>query len=109
VASHGGPKLYTLDVIEHDPHVLQISSRLHSFDQVYPGYGPYLRHLENKHLVRVQALAQELVLLNVSLVTTTSERGNAVHDPKSLNTPECGDVVLNAWGAHIFALLENRD
>jgi hypothetical protein len=51
MASHGGPILDTLDVIEHDPRVFQISSRLHSIDQVHPGSGPHLGHLENKHLV----------------------------------------------------------
>jgi hypothetical protein len=106
VASHGSPMLY---VIEHDPCVLQISTRLHSFDQVLPRSGPYLRHLENKHLVGVRALSRELVLLNVGLVATASEHGDTIHDPKSSNIPECGDVVLNAWGAHIFALLENMD
>jgi hypothetical protein len=39
------------NVIEHDPRVFQISSRLHSIDQVHPGSGPHLEHLENKHLV----------------------------------------------------------
>jgi hypothetical protein len=109
MASHGGPKLDTLDVIEHDPGVFQISSGLCSFNQVHPGSGPYLGHLENKHLVGIRALSRELVLLNVGLVATAPEHGNAVHDPKSSNIPERGDVVLNAWGAHIFALLENRD
>ena len=50
VASHCDPMLDTLDVIEHDPYVFQISSRLHSFDQVHPGSGPHLWHLENKYL-----------------------------------------------------------
>jgi hypothetical protein len=101
--------LDTLDVIEHDPRVLQISSGLYSFDQVYPGSGPHLKHLENKHLVGVRAMSRELVLMNVGLVAIASEHGDAIHDPKSSNIPELGDVVLNAWGAHIFALLENRD
>jgi hypothetical protein len=101
--------LDTLDVIKHDPCVFQISSGLHSFDQVYPRSGPHLGHLENKHLIGVRALTRELVLLNVGLVATASERGDAVHDPKSLNIPKRGDVVLNAWETHIFILLENRD
>jgi hypothetical protein len=109
MASHGGPILNSFDVIEHDPRVFQISSGLHSLDQGHPGSGPHLGHLENKSLVRVRALSRELVLLNVGPVATTSKRGDAVHDPKSSNIPERGDVVLDAWGAHIFALLENRD
>jgi hypothetical protein len=96
-------------VIEHDPCVLQISTGLHSFDQVHSRSGPHLGHLENKHLIRVRALSRELVLLNVGLVATASEHGHAVYDPKSSNILERGDVVLSAWGAHIFALLENRD
>jgi hypothetical protein len=109
VASHGCPILDTLDVIEHDPRVFQISSGLHSIDQVHPGSGPHLGHLENKHLVGVRALTRELVLLNVGLVATASEHGDAVYDPKSLNIPDCSNVVLDALGAHIFALLENMD
>jgi uncharacterized NAD(P)/FAD-binding protein YdhS len=92
--------LDTLDVIEHDPRVLQISTGLHSFDQVYPRSGPHLG---------VRALSRELVLLNVGPVATASEHGNAVHDPKSSNILERGDVVLNTWEAHIFPFLENRD
>jgi hypothetical protein len=109
VASHGGPILDTFDAIKYDPCVFQISSGLHPIDQVHPGSGPYLKHLENKHLVGIRALTQELVLLNVGLVATASERGDTIHDSKSLNIPERGDVILDAWGAHIFALLENRD
>jgi hypothetical protein len=101
--------LDTFDVIEHDPRVLQISSRLHLFDQVHSRSGPHLEHLEIKHLVRVRVLSRELILLNVGPVATASEHGNAVHDPKSSNIPKSGDVILDAWGAHIFALLENRD
>jgi hypothetical protein len=76
---------------------------------LHPGSGPHLGHLENKHLVGIRALSRELVLLNIGLVATASERGDAVHDSNSSNIPECGDVVLDAWGAHIFALLKNKD
>ena len=96
-------------MIEHDPRVFQISSGLHSIHQMHLVSGPYLGHLENKHLVRIRALTEELVLLNVGLVATASKRGNAVHDPKSLNEPKCGDVILDTSGVHIFALLKNRD
>jgi hypothetical protein len=109
VASHGGPMLDTLDVIKHDPRMFQISSGLHPIDQVHTRSGPHLGHLENKHLVGIRALTRELVLLNVGPMATASKLGDAVHDPKSLNIPKRGDVVLGAWGAHIFALLENRD
>jgi hypothetical protein len=85
------------------PDLLRVAFRLH------PGSGPHLGHLENKHLVGIRALSRELVLLNIGLVATASERGDAVHDSNSSNIPECGDVVLDAWGAHIFALLKNRD
>jgi hypothetical protein len=101
--------LDTFDVIEYDPRVLQISTWLHSFDQVHPGPKPYFGHLENKHLVGVRALSRELVLQNIGPVATAFEHGDAIHDPKSLNIPKCSDIVFNAWGAHIFALLENRD
>jgi hypothetical protein len=101
--------LDTLDVIKHNPRMFQISSGLHLFDQMHPESGPHPRNLENKHLVGVRALSLELILLNVGPVATASKHGDAVHDPKSSNILERGDVVLNAWGAHIFALLENRD
>ena len=96
MASHGGPLFDTLNVIKHNPRVLQISFGLHSFDQVYPRSEPYLGHLENKHLLYIQALARELVLLNVHPMDTAYECGNAVHDPKSSNIPERSDIVLNA-------------
>ena len=53
MVSHDGLMLDTLDVIEHDPYVFQISSRLHLFDQVHPRSGPHLGYLKNKHLVQV--------------------------------------------------------
>jgi hypothetical protein len=88
--------LDTLDMIEHDPRMFQISSGLHPIDQVHPGSRPHLGHLENKHLVGVRALIRELVYLNVGLVATASERSDAVHDPKSSNIPKRGDVILDA-------------
>jgi hypothetical protein len=69
---------------------------LHSINQVHPGSGPHLRHLENKYLVGVRALIRELVLLNVGPMATASERGDAIHDSKSSNIPERGDVILDA-------------
>ena len=108
MASHGCPILDTLNVIEHDPRLFQISSGLHSIDQVHSRSRPYFGHLENKHLVGVQALTQELVLLNVGLVATASERGNAVHDPKSSNIPERSDVVLDAWELIYLYFLRTR-
>jgi hypothetical protein len=81
MASYGGPILDSLDVIEHDISILQISSGLHSFDQVHPGSGPHFGYLENKHLIKVRALSRELVLLNIGPVATTFENGDAVHDP----------------------------
>ena len=69
----------------------------------------HLGHLENKHLVGIRVLTQEFVLLNIGPVAIASERGNAIHDPKSSNILERGDVIFDAWGAHVFALPENRD
>ena len=54
MASHDCSILNNPDVIEHDSCEFQISSGLHSIDQVYLGSGPHLRHLENKHLSRVR-------------------------------------------------------
>jgi hypothetical protein len=71
--------LDTLDVIEHDPHIFQISTGLHLFDQVYPRSGPHLGHLENKYLVRVRALSRELILLNVD-PTAITRRKTGIND-----------------------------
>jgi hypothetical protein len=108
VASHDGLMLDILDVIEHDPLIFQISFGLHLFDQVHPGSEPHPGHIENKHLVQVRALSRELILLNIGPVATASKHGDAVHDLKSSYIPERGDVVLNAWKAHIFQLVKNR-
>ena len=59
--------------------------------------------------VGIQTLTRELVILNVGPMATTFESGNTIYDPKTLNIPERGDIVLDTWGAHIFALLENRN
>ena len=109
MANHSGPMLNMLDVIKRDPHVLQISSGLHLIDQVHPKSKPHLEHVENKYLVQFRASSRELILLHVGLMAIASEHGNAIHDPKSSNIPERGNVILNAWGAHVFALLENRN
>ena len=94
MASHGYLILDTLDMIEYDPCVFQISSELYLIYQVHPGFGPQLGHLENKHLVGIQALIRELVFLNVGPMAIAFECGNAIHDPKSSNI--CGDIVFNA-------------
>jgi hypothetical protein len=101
--------LDTLDVIKYDLRVFQITTGLHLFDQVHPRSGPHLRHLKNKYLVQVRVLSRKLVLLNVGLVVTAFEHGDAVHDSKSPDIPECGHVVLNTWGVHVLALIKNRD
>ena len=46
---------------------------------MHPRSGPHLGHLENKHLIEIWALTQELILLNIDLVAIASEHGNAIH------------------------------
>jgi hypothetical protein len=101
--------LDTLDMTKYNPRVSKITTRLHLFHQVHPGSGAHLRHPENKHLLRVRALTQKLVLLNVGLMATTSKHGDAVHDPKSAYLLERSHVVLNTWRSHVLEVVKNRD
>jgi hypothetical protein len=75
-------------MVEHHPHVFKITTGLHPLYQVYPAARTYLRHLEYKYLVRIRVLVREQVHLDIRPVVTTSEHGNAIHDPISLYVPE---------------------
>jgi hypothetical protein len=88
MASHGCPLLDMLHMVEHHPHVFEITTRLQPLYQVYPAARTHLRHLEYKYLVRIRALAREYVLLDIRLVAIASEHGDAIHDPISPYVPE---------------------
>jgi hypothetical protein len=88
MASHGCLLLDTLHMVEHHPRVFKITTRLHPLYQVYTIARSHLRHLEYKYLVRIRALAQEHVLLDIRPIAATSEHGDAIHDSISLYVPE---------------------
>jgi hypothetical protein len=83
VAGHRCPFLDTLDVVKHNPPVLKITTWLHPLDQVHAAAWPHFGHLEQKHLIRIRALAGEHVFLDIRPVAAASKHGDAIHDPKS--------------------------
>jgi hypothetical protein len=80
VAGHGGPLGDTFDMVRHDPSMLEITVRLHAFNQVDPTIRADLGHLENKNFVRIVALAWELIPLDIGPGVDTSKFGNAIHN-----------------------------
>jgi hypothetical protein len=51
VTRHCGPFFDTLDMVKHEPSVLEISSWLHALDEVHTTSGSVFQHLEDVHLV----------------------------------------------------------
>jgi hypothetical protein len=51
VTRHCGPFLDTLDMVKHEPSVLEISSWLHALDKVHTTSTFVFQHLEDVHLV----------------------------------------------------------
>jgi hypothetical protein len=70
-------------MVKHNPSVLKITNGLHPLNQVHAAAWPHFGHLEQKHRIRIRALAGEHVLLDIRLVAAASEHGDAIHDPKS--------------------------
>jgi hypothetical protein len=48
---HCGPFLDTLDMVKHEPCILQISSWLHVLDEVHTTFRSIYQHLEDVHLI----------------------------------------------------------
>jgi hypothetical protein len=48
---HCGPLLDTLNMVKHEPHVLQISSWLHALYEVHTTSRSIFQHLEDVHLI----------------------------------------------------------
>ena len=80
VAGHGGPLGDAFDMVGHDPSMLEITARLHAFNQVDPTTGADLRHFENKNFVRIVTLAWELIPLDIGPTADTSKFGDAIHN-----------------------------
>jgi hypothetical protein len=47
VAGHGDPLCVAFDMVGHDPSMLEITARLHAFNQVEPTTRANLKHFEN--------------------------------------------------------------
>jgi hypothetical protein len=50
VTCHSGPLFNTLDMVKHEPSVLEISSWLHALDEVHTTSRSVFQHLEDIHL-----------------------------------------------------------
>jgi hypothetical protein len=81
MASHGCPPLDTLDMVKHDPSILQITVWLHSPDKVHSRPRAHLGHLEHVDFLQQLSLAWEFVFLHIGPTTLTSQSGYAVNDP----------------------------
>jgi hypothetical protein len=80
VAGHGGPLGDSFDMVGHDPSMLEITARLHAFNQVDPTTRANLGHYENKNFVRIVTLAWELIPLDIGPNADTSKFGDAIHN-----------------------------
>jgi hypothetical protein len=80
VAGHGGPLGDAFEMVGHDPSMLEISAKLHVFNQVDPTTMVVLKHLENKNFVCIVTLAWELILLDIGPGANTSNLGDAIHN-----------------------------
>ena len=80
VASHGGPLGHALDMVGHDPSMLEILTRLHAPNQVNPTAGANLGHLEDEDFVRLVTLAREFIPLDIGLDVDTSKLSDAIHN-----------------------------
>jgi len=68
MTSHGGPFLNMLDMIKHQPTILQITIRLHAPHQINPTCWPIKRHFKHKHLLPSH-LSKETTFLDVLIRT----------------------------------------
>lgn len=56
---HGGARLHTFDMVEHDPHVLKVASYLYTLDEVDSATRSNLEHFEDEDLVGVRTLTKK--------------------------------------------------
>lgn len=80
VASHGGPLGDAFDMVRHDPCILEITARLHAFNQVDPTTRADLGHFENKNFICIVTLSRELIALDVGPGADTSKFGDTIHN-----------------------------
>ena len=80
VASHGGPLGHVLDMVGHDPNMLEIHAKLHAPNQVNPTTAANLGHLDDEDFLCLVTLAQELILLDLGLGADTYKLSDAIHN-----------------------------
>ena len=67
-------------MVRHDPCMLEITARLHAFNQVDPTTRADLGHFENKNFVCIVTLSWELIPLDIGPGADTSKFGDAIHN-----------------------------
>ena len=80
VAGHGGPLGDALNMVGHDPSMLEISAMFHAPNQFNPTTKTNLIHLENKDFFRPVTVARELILLDIGPGVDTSKLSDAIHN-----------------------------
>jgi hypothetical protein len=106
--SHGCPPLDTLDMVKHDPNILQITVWLHSPDKVNSRPRAHLEHLKYIEFLQQLSLASEFVFLHIGSTAMTFESGDAVNDPPSPNALEGSDCVTNTRGAEVLVPVHDK-
>ena len=76
---HSGQIIDVLDMVEHEPGFLQVSSWVHPSNKVNTGGRSYLTHLEDEDFVIVSALPWKHISLDEGLGRTSSHLANAIH------------------------------
>ena len=76
---HSSLVTHALDMVEHEPRVLQVSSWLHPSDKVNTGGWSDLTHLEDKDFVIVSTLPREHISLDEEPGRTSSHLPDAIH------------------------------
>ena len=79
---HGCPLFHSLNMVEHHPSALKITSCLHALHEVYTTTRANLGHFKDKDLILVGPLTWELTLLNKGPLTSTVQLRYAINDPK---------------------------
>jgi hypothetical protein len=61
---HSGPSLHVLNMIDHHPWILQITTKLHALDQIHTKDTIIHKYLKEEHLL-IWHLSKETTILNV--------------------------------------------
>lgn len=77
-AIHSVPSLYVLEMIKNNPSIFQITTKLHSLDQINTIGNTINRHLKEEHLL-IWKLSKKTIILNVIVTTFRLEQKNVVN------------------------------